>query len=130
MTQRRPAAGHFAGIQFFHDKIDVARWSWRLPSPAATSVAIEMEHLETVHSARAIAMGADLRRGSGVESFDQSDDDVIIRTSSRIFRGRWLVGCDGGRSTVRKVGGFAFTGTDPEFTGYSVQIDMADPGHA
>lgn len=28
---------------------------------------------------------------------------------------------------MRKAGGFAFTGTDPEFTGYSVQIEMADP---
>jgi 2-polyprenyl-6-methoxyphenol hydroxylase-like FAD-dependent oxidoreductase len=39
-----------------------------------------------------------------------------------------LVGCDGGRSTVRKHGGFEFVGTDPEFTGYSVQVELADPG--
>ena len=44
-----------------------------------------------------------------------------------IFEALWLVGCDGGRSTVRKVCGFEFVGTDPEFTGYSVQIEMADP---
>jgi 2-polyprenyl-6-methoxyphenol hydroxylase-like FAD-dependent oxidoreductase len=42
-------------------------------------------------------------------------------------RARWLVGCDGGRSTVRKQGGFEFVGTEPEFTGYSVQVEMADP---
>ena len=29
---RRPG-GHFAGIQFFHDRIDIARWPWRLPGP-------------------------------------------------------------------------------------------------
>jgi hypothetical protein len=28
---------------------------------------------------------------------------------------------------VRKGGGFSFVGTDPEFTGYSVQVDLADP---
>lgn len=28
---------------------------------------------------------------------------------------------------VRKAGGFEFVGTDPEFTGYSVQVEMADP---
>ncbi len=43
------------------------------------------------------------------------------------IRARWLVGCDGGRSTVRKQAGFEFVGTDPEFTGYSVQVDLADP---
>jgi 2-polyprenyl-6-methoxyphenol hydroxylase-like FAD-dependent oxidoreductase len=32
-----------------------------------------------------------------------------------------------GRSAVRKAGGFSFVGTDPEFTGYSVQVDVADP---
>jgi 2-polyprenyl-6-methoxyphenol hydroxylase-like FAD-dependent oxidoreductase len=38
-----------------------------------------------------------------------------------------LVGCDGGRSTVRKIGGFEFAGTEPEFTGYSAEVEMADP---
>ncbi|HEX8024238.1 FAD-dependent monooxygenase, partial [Mucilaginibacter sp.] len=38
-----------------------------------------------------------------------------------------LVGCDGSRSTVRKAGGFEFAGTEPEFTGYSVRADIADP---
>jgi hypothetical protein len=28
---------------------------------------------------------------------------------------------------VRKIGGFDFVGTDPEFTGYSVQVDLAEP---
>jgi hypothetical protein len=28
---------------------------------------------------------------------------------------------------VRKAGGFGFVGTDPEFTGYSVEVEMADP---
>src|SRR5471032_802212 len=30
---RRPA-GHFAGIQFYHDDIDTSKWPYRLPSPA------------------------------------------------------------------------------------------------
>jgi hypothetical protein len=36
------------------------------------------------------------------------------------------VGCDGSRSVVRKAGGFEFAGTEPEFTGYSAQIDIVD----
>ena len=127
MQQARRPGGHFAGIQFFHDNIDTSKWPYRLPSPAGASMAVEMEHIETVLAARASAMGVEIRRGFGVEDFDQSDDDVTIRAGGETFRGRWLVGCDGGRSTVRKAGGFEFVGTDPEFTGYSVEVEMADP---
>ncbi len=127
MQQPRRPAGHFAGIQFFHEDIDATKWPWRLPSPASARLAVYMESLETVLAARASAMGAEIRRGLGVEGVDASDDDVTVRTSGEMFRGRWLVGCDGGRSTVRRAGGFEFVGTDPEFTGYSVEVEMADP---
>ena len=127
MQQARRPGGHFAGIQFFHDTIDTSKWSHRLPGPAGTSMAVDLEHVETVLADRALAMGVEIRRGLGVEALDQSDDGVSVHTGGESFRGRWLVGCDGGRSMVRKAGGFAFVGTDPEFTGYSVDVEMADP---
>jgi 2-polyprenyl-6-methoxyphenol hydroxylase-like FAD-dependent oxidoreductase len=125
--QPRRQAGHFAGIPFDYDTIDSAKWPYRLPGPAGTNMAAEMEHIETALAARASAMGAEIRRGLGVEGLNQSDDGVTIHAAGEIFRARWLVGCDGGRSTVRKAAGFEFTGTDPEFTGYSVEVEMADP---
>lgn len=127
MQQPRRAAGHFAGLQFYDDNIDTSKWPHRLPTPAGTSMLVEMEILETVLAARARAMGAEIRHGLGVEGLEQSDEDVIIHAGCETFRGRWLVGCDGGHSTVRKAGGFEFTGTNPEFTGYSVEVEMADP---
>ncbi|MGY5778110.1 FAD-dependent monooxygenase [Rhizobium sp. LEGMi135b] len=127
MHQSRRPGGHFAGIQFFHDKIDASKWHYRLPSPAGTSMMVEMESLEAVLAANANALGVEIRRGCGVEGLDQSDEDVIVHAGSETFRGRWLVGCDGGRSIVRKAAGFEFVGTDPEFTGYSAEIDMAGP---
>ena len=75
-------------------------------------------------AARALAMGVEVKRGVGGEGFDQSEDDVVVRAGRDAFRGRWLVGADGGRSTVRKHGGFEFVGTEPEFTGYSVEVEM------
>ena len=125
--QARRPSGHFAGIQFFHDRIDSSKWPYRLPSPAGTSLLVDMEHLESVLAARASAMGAEIRRGLGVEALDQTDEGVTVSAAGQSFRGRWLVGCDGGRSTVRKAGGFEFVGTDPEFTGYSVEVEIADP---
>lgn len=88
---------------------------------------VTMEQIESVLTARATASGVEIRRGLGVEGFDQSQEGITIRAGGENFRGRWLVGCDGGRSAVRKIGGFAFAGTDPEFTGYSVEVDLADP---
>lgn len=127
MRQARRPAGHFAGIQFYQDRIDDTRWPYRLPGPAAHGMAVEMEHLESVLAARAIGLGAQLRRGLGVEDLDAADEFVDVRAGADVFRGRWLVGCDGGRSSVRKAAGLAFAGTDPEFTGYSAQIALADP---
>ncbi|ULU25755.1 FAD-dependent monooxygenase [Dyella terrae] len=127
MNQPRRPGGHFAGIQFYHDKIDTSTWPYHRPGPAGSNMAVDLESLESVLAARAAATGVDIRRGTGVEGIDPSDDVVIIRTAGEIFRARWLVGCDGGRSTVRKAGGFEFAGTEPEFTGYSVDVELADP---
>jgi 2-polyprenyl-6-methoxyphenol hydroxylase-like FAD-dependent oxidoreductase len=126
LQQPRRAAGHFAGIQFFHDQIDTARWAYYLPSPAGTGLAVAMETLETVLAARASAMGAEIRRGCAVKQLEQSADGVTIRAGNETARARWLVGCDGGRSTIRKLAGFEFVGTDPEFTGYSIDMELAD----
>lgn len=120
-------AGHFAGIPFDYDNIDTSKWAYRLPGAADTNMAADMAHIESVLAARAAAIGVEIRRGIGVEDLDQSDEEVIIRAGGEAFRACWLVGCDGGRSIVRKAGGFEFVGTDPEFTGYSVRVGMADP---
>jgi 2-polyprenyl-6-methoxyphenol hydroxylase-like FAD-dependent oxidoreductase len=127
MGQQRRPGGHFAGIQFFQDNIDASKWPYRLPSQADANMASDMERVETVLTARATTIGVDLRRGVGVENLDQSDDKVTIHAGGETFCGRWLVGCDGGRSTVRKAAGFEFVGTDPEFTGYSVEVELDDP---
>ena len=125
--QSRRPAGHFAGIQFFQEDVDTSRWPYRLPSPTGFSLAVDMQSLENVLSARAIAAGAEIRRGVAVEGFEQTDESVIVRAGDQTFHARWLIGCDGGRSAVRKAGGFEFVGTDPEFTGYSVEVELADP---
>ena len=125
--ERLGPAGHFAGIQFDYRNIDPSRWNYRLPGPADAQLGAEMEHLERVLAAQATSAGVEVRRGRGVDGFDSSDDEVTVLTGEERVRARWLVGCDGGRSTVRKRGGFEFAGTDPEFTGYSVRVEFAGP---
>lgn len=86
-----------------------------------------MATLESVLATRAAAIGVEIRRGTRVQEFQQSSTEVTVHAGGEDLQGRWLVGCDGGRSVVRKSGGFEFVGTDPEFTGYSVQVEIEDP---
>jgi len=123
----RRQVGHFAGIPLLSGNIDASRWTYRLPSSTAPSLISEMEELETVLAHRAEALGVEIRRGLDITGFNQTEDGVTAACGDRSFQGRWLVGCDGARSVVRKVGGFAFHGTEPEFTGYSAHVDLVDP---
>jgi 2-polyprenyl-6-methoxyphenol hydroxylase-like FAD-dependent oxidoreductase len=126
-SKRSGPAGHFAGIQFDYSNIDSSRWTYRVPGPADSLLGSEMEHLESVLAAHAFSVGVEIQRGHGVEGFETSNDEVTVAAGEQRVRARFLVGCDGGRSTVRKQGGFEFVGTEPEFTGYSIQVEIADP---
>jgi 2-polyprenyl-6-methoxyphenol hydroxylase-like FAD-dependent oxidoreductase len=126
-SKLRGPAGHFAGIPFDYGNIDSSRWTYRIPSPADTQLGSEMEHLENVLAAHALSVGVEIQRGRGVEAFEPWDDGITVSAGEQRVRAQWLVGCDGGRSTIRKQGGFEFEGTDPEFTGYSVEVEIADP---
>ncbi|WP_313617144.1 FAD-dependent monooxygenase, partial [Rhizobium sp.] len=69
MHQQRRPGGHFAGIQFFHDNIDISKWAYRLADSTPVTLASSMEEIEAVLEKRATAMGAEIRRGAGVEGF-------------------------------------------------------------
>jgi 2-polyprenyl-6-methoxyphenol hydroxylase-like FAD-dependent oxidoreductase len=123
----RRQVGHFAGIPFHEGDIDTSQWKYRLPGSTATSLISEMEELETVLAGRAAALGVVIKRGLAITGFDQTADGVTVQSGDRSFESKWLVGCDGSRSVIRKIGGFEFAGTEPEFTGYTTRIDLTDP---
>lgn len=126
MKEERRPGGHFAGLDFFLDQIDQSRWPCR-PTHSASPMAADLESIDAVLTDRAEELGVTIIHGVGVSGVDATDRDVTVRASEETFRGSWLVGCDGGRSAVRKAAGFGFNGTDPEFTGYFAQIELADP---
>jgi 2-polyprenyl-6-methoxyphenol hydroxylase-like FAD-dependent oxidoreductase len=67
-----------------------------------------IEHLLEEH---AIELGAQVRRGCAVAGFEQDDEGVTVDLADgQRLRSRYLVGCDGGRSTVRKLLGVGFPG--------------------
>jgi 2-polyprenyl-6-methoxyphenol hydroxylase-like FAD-dependent oxidoreductase len=122
---RRPA-GHFAGLQFFRDRVDDTAWPWRAAG-SSELLAVALADIEAVLAARATALGVTIRYDSGVDGLEQVEDGVVVHTGTKWLRAGWLVGCDGGRSTIRKAAGIGFAGTEPEFTGYSMSLRLADP---
>ncbi|MFG2693001.1 FAD-dependent monooxygenase [Kitasatospora sp. NPDC048407] len=66
---------------------------------------------ERLLAERAAELGVELRRGREVVGLAQDEEGVEVELAdgSRL-RARWLVGCDGGRSTVRRLAGVAFPG--------------------
>jgi 2-polyprenyl-6-methoxyphenol hydroxylase-like FAD-dependent oxidoreductase len=120
-------AGHFAGIMLDATKIDLSSQKYLVDGPSSAGGLASLEGIEEVLAERAQNLGVELRRGMTVTDFTQSDDSLTVHAGNESFQCKWLVGCDGGRSTVRKVAGFEFAGTDPEFTGYSTWVEIADP---
>ena len=101
--RQRPAGGLFAGIpKPAPEGLDSAH-AYLLGIRHPVIVRLLEEH--------AIELGAELRRGCGVAGFEQDDEGVTVSlTNGEQVRGRYLVGCDGARSSVRKALGVGFPG--------------------
>jgi 2-polyprenyl-6-methoxyphenol hydroxylase-like FAD-dependent oxidoreductase len=95
--------------------------------PAAAGGVISQQSLEDLLSERAVQLQVEIRRGTGLTDFSVDADGVTVSAGETAVRSGWLVGCDGGRSTVRKLAGFEFPGTEPEISGYSAMVEIADP---
>ncbi|MFF7929599.1 FAD-dependent oxidoreductase [Streptomyces sp. NPDC007940] len=130
-TGRRAAesrfTGHFAGMPLDPGLVD-----WSDPDLAAHTAAegarmLPQPRLEALLADHAARLGVPVRRGVEVTSLEDTGDGVLLGTTAGPVRTRWLVGCDGGHSTVRRLAGIGFPGTDPELTGYQALVDIADP---
>ncbi|KAA2259589.1 NAD(P)-binding protein [Solihabitans fulvus] len=119
--------GHFAGMVLDADLVD-----WSDPDLAAhASVGgarmVPQRELEALLAEHVARLGVPVRRGVAVTALDDTGDGVLVGTTAGPVRTGWLVGCDGGRSTVRRLAGVDFPGTDPELTGRVATVDIADP---
>ena len=115
--------GHFAGIMLNANKLELDRWKYRIPGPAMVPGPTTIERVEMALTERAEGLGVTILKGLGVTKLGTQDDDGVTVEAgvNQSFRGKWLVGCDGGRSVVRKAAGFDFVGTEAKFTGYAVK---------
>ncbi|MGK3209189.1 FAD-dependent monooxygenase [Amycolatopsis sp. MEPSY49] len=118
---------HFAGMRLDAANIDSSAVEGRLPGPAMEGMMTSLEAVGTVLEERAVTLGAQILRAAPAEAVTQDGDTVLVRAGGREYQARWLVGCDGGRSTVRRLAGFDFAGTEPLFTGYAAHVTFDDP---
>ncbi|HEU5028101.1 MAG TPA: FAD-dependent monooxygenase [Spirillospora sp.] len=120
-----PAAqGHFAGI-----------WALReAPYATAGFTLIPQDRLEEVLAEHAAELGAEIRRRHELVGYEQDGAGVTLTVDGPEgryeLRAGHLAGADGGRSRVRKLGGFAFPGTDGIITGYQALCEPDDPDFA
>jgi len=115
---KRPG-GHFSALFLIDQSLQ--------RDPERRMRAVPQEALERILTARASALGIEIRRGVTMEGFERNDDGVTVQTSAGPLSAKYLVGCDGGRSRVRKLAGFEFPGTDPTITGYQVVAEFDAP---
>lgn len=105
VSQKFQVGGLYGGI--------MKPWPERLDTAHPYGVATPQPVTERILNERALELGTEIRRGCEVVGLSQSNDGAGVTVDladGTHLRARYLVGCDGGRSTVRKLLGVEFPG--------------------
>jgi len=94
---------------------------------------VAQRRVERLLEERCAETGVDLRYGHEVVAVAQDDDGVTVGVrgpdGAYELRGAYLAGCDGGRSTVRKLAGVDFPGTASTCHGVTADVDSVGAEH-
>jgi 2-polyprenyl-6-methoxyphenol hydroxylase-like FAD-dependent oxidoreductase len=107
VSEKFQVGGLFGGI--------LKPWPDRLDTAHPYGLSTLQPATERLLNERALELGAEIRRGCEVVGLSQSDDGAGAGVTVELadgthLRSRYLVGCDGGRSVVRKELGVGFPG--------------------
>ena len=118
--RQHPLAGYFAGIpKPLPERLDTAH-PYILGIPQTVTDRLLTEH--------AIGLGAEIRRGCELVGLSQDDQGVTAElVDGTRLRSRYLAGCDGGRSTVRKLLGVGFPGEPARVEWLLAEMEVAVP---
>ena len=88
---------------------------------------LRQNHIERILAGWVGELGVPTYRGREVTGFTQDDTGVDVEMSDgQSLRADYLVGCDGGRSLIRKTAGIDFPGWDPTSSSLIAQVEMAE----
>jgi rifampicin monooxygenase len=117
---RYEVGGFFAGLG--------KRWPVRLDTAHSYVLGIPQNITERLLTEHAIELGVEIRRGCELVGLSQDDHGVTAELADGTqLRSRYLVGCDGGRSTVRKLLGVAFPGEPSRVETLLGEVEVAVP---
>jgi 2-polyprenyl-6-methoxyphenol hydroxylase-like FAD-dependent oxidoreductase len=116
---RRWGSGHFGGRPISFD-------GWQ--SRRAYQLFIPQTRVEQVLTERLAELGVTVTRDRTLVSLSQDADGVTaVLADGAELTARFLVGCDGGRSAVRKQLGVGFPGTDATVAAFVADLVFAVP---
>ncbi len=88
-------------------------------------LALWQSHFERILAAWVSELGVPIAREREVTGFAQDDTGVDVELSDgQSLRADYLVGCDGGRSVIRKAAGIEFPGWDPSTSWLIAEVEM------
>jgi 2-polyprenyl-6-methoxyphenol hydroxylase-like FAD-dependent oxidoreductase len=89
---------------------------------------LRQKHIERILAAWVAELRVPILHGIEVTGFAQDDAGVNVALSSgESMRAHYLVGCDGGRSSIRKAAGIEFPGWDPTTSNLIAEVEMTEP---
>ncbi len=84
-------------------------------------------HIERILAGWVGELAVTIYRGREVTGFAQDDTGVDVELADgQSVRAQYLVGCDGGRSLIRKAAGIEFPGWDPTTSALIAEVEMAE----
>ncbi|MDQ5823029.1 MAG: FAD-dependent monooxygenase [Chloroflexota bacterium] len=100
------------------------------PTRHPYGLALLQKHIERILAGWVEELQVPIYRGREVTGFAQDDTGVEVALSDgqspRSLRADYLVGCDGGRSLVRKTAGIEFPGWDPTTSNLIAEVELAE----
>ena len=109
--------GHFGGLP---DRMDFSV----LDTPHPFTLALLQARTEELLEAHAERMGATIRRGC--EAVGLAGNGVVLADGT-VVEARYVVGCDGARSTIRTAAGIDFPGTEATTWGWLGDVVLDSP---
>ena len=110
--------GDFAGVQMGISDF---------PTRHNYVLALWQKHIERILAGWVDELPVTIYRGRDVTGFAQDDNGVDVELSDgESLRAEYLVGCDGGRSLIRKAAGIEFAGWDPSTSSLIAEVEMEE----
>lgn len=122
IADRFLSAGQTAQIAgFAGTRLDIGDF----PTRHNYGLGLRQKHIERILAGWVAELAVPILYGREITGFDQHDGGVdIALADGQSVHAQYLVGCDGGRSVVRKVAGIEFPGWDATTSSILAEVEM------